>query len=198
MGNGRNEIYVMCAERLEVEHSISETLLRYRNTEITVTAYRCVLAENALQVASWKEYRARPSCAAYTRLFPHMYWCKCNFYFCFCFCFCFRFCQFTFFFFYFFFFLIILSFILFLLSFFSYLSYVLWRPFCPWWTKYANGAVFRSTISITGIFTTQTDHRQQTDILSVYLSVYHRRSVAVIEELQQKKTAACDTEKQLL
>ena len=48
-----------------------------------------------------------------------------RFYFCFCFCFCFRFCQFTFFFFYFFFFLIILSFILFLLSFFSYLSYVL-------------------------------------------------------------------------
>ena len=47
-----------------------------------------------------------------------------RFYFCFCFCFCFRFCQFTFFFFYFFFFLIILSFILFLLSFFSYLSYV--------------------------------------------------------------------------
>ena len=45
----------------------------------------------------------------------------CSFYFCFCFCFC----QFTFFFFYFFFFLIILSFILFLLSFFSYLSYVL-------------------------------------------------------------------------
>ena len=44
----------------------------------------------------------------------------CSFYFCFCFCFC----QFTFFFFYFFFFLIILSFILFLLSFFSYLSYV--------------------------------------------------------------------------
>ena len=42
----------------------------------------------------------------------------CSFYFCFCFC------QFTFFFFYFFFFLIILSFILFLLSFFSYLSYV--------------------------------------------------------------------------
>ena len=58
----------------------------------------------------------------------------CSFYIClcfcfclrfyFCFCFCFRFCQFTFFFFYFFFFLIILSFILFLLSFFSYLSYV--------------------------------------------------------------------------
>ena len=44
----------------------------------------------------------------------------CSFYFCFCFCFC----QFTFFFLYFFFFLIILSFILFLLSFFSYLSYV--------------------------------------------------------------------------
>ena len=50
---------------------------------------------------------------------------SCNFYICLCFCFCFRFCQFTFFFFYFFFFLIILSFILFLLSFFSYLSYVL-------------------------------------------------------------------------
>ena len=104
----------------------------------------------------------------------------CSFYFCFCFCFCFRFCQFTFFFFYFFFFLIILSFILFLLSFFSYLSYVPWRPFCPWWTKYANSIVFRSTSGIADIFIIQTDHRQQTDILSVYLSVYHRRSVATI------------------
>ena len=87
--------------------------------------------------------------------------------FCFCFCFCFRFCQFTFFFFYFFFFLIILSFILFLLSFFSYLSYIPWRPFCPWWTKYANSIVFRSTIGIAGVFTIRTDHRQRTDILSV-------------------------------
>ena len=88
----------------------------------------------------------------------------CSFYICLCFCFCLRFyfvfavvsafgfASLLFSFFYFFFFLIILSFILFLLSFFSYLSYVPWRPFCPWWTKYANGAVFRSTISITGIF----------------------------------------------
>ena len=52
--------------------------------------------------------------------------------------------------------------------------------------------------ALQAFFTIQTDHRQQTDILSLYLSVYHRRSVAVIEELQQKKTAACDTEKQLL
>ena len=108
----------------------------------------------------------------------------CSFYICLCFCFCpclrFYFVLLLFllsvlpvFFFLFllFLFFIILSFILFLLSFFSYLSYVPWRPFCPWWTKYADNTVFRLTISITGIFTIQTDHRQRTDILSLYLSV---------------------------
>ena len=134
------------------------------------------LRTGSSQVGPWQRQRDP---AAFTFAFVSVFAPACAFIL-FCCCFCFRFCLFTFFFFYFFFFLIILSFILFLLSFFSYLSYVPWRPFCPWWTKYANGAVFRSTISITGIFTTQTDHRQQTDILSVYLSVYHRRSVAVI------------------